>query len=157
SSLGTYGKSHVNGAARLAVMATTRFGTGLKQALELAVYEQERSMSSPFQRLAKDQITLVKPDGSEHKATASVQAGKIFVFDMGFPVAAGDEIRHVLPSGVEQRFDVLDPGYVGGPDSRLSHYEIKVRNAAGPRPTLPGSVVHHHYNNSGITNVMGPD
>jgi len=110
-------------------------------------HQQEGSMS----RLANDDITLVKPDGSEHKAKASVQSGKIFVFDKRFPAAIGDEIHHVLPSGVEQRFEVLDPGFIGG------HYEIKVRNAATPRRVPAPSVVHHHYNNSGITNVMGPD
>jgi hypothetical protein len=112
-------------------------------------------MSSPF---AKDEITLVKPDGSRHKALASVQPGIIFVHDTKFPVASGDEILHILPSGIEQRFEVLDPGFIGGPSSRLSHYEIKVRNTASPRHPLASSVVNnHHYHNSGIANVMGPE
>lgn len=130
----------------------------IKQLEELAEeHGQEGSMSSPLAGLANEMITLVKPDGSQHKAKASVQPGKIFVFDTRFPVAAGDEIAHVPPSGVEQRFEVLDPGFIGAPGG-MSHYEIKVRNKATPRRAPAPSVVHtHHYNNSGIANVMGPD
>lgn len=111
-----------------------------------------------FEDFENDEIVLIKPDASEHKARASVQGGVIFVFDTTFPVEAGDEIRHVLPSRVVQHFRVIDPGYISGFGS--GHYEIKVRNAATPSESTPVSSVvnnHHHYNNSGIANVMGPD
>lgn len=106
-------------------------------------------------QLANDLITLVKRDGSEHAAKALVRPGKILVFDMQFPVAVGDEIRHALPSGVEQRFEVLDPGFVGGP-AQVRHYEITVRNVASREPA-PAVINHHSYYNSGIANVMGPN
>jgi hypothetical protein len=151
--------SHIGAVARYAATASNTFAIALiKRSLELAVHDKESPMLS---RLANNDITLIKPDGSRHSAKASVQPGKIFVFDLKFPVAVGDQILHSLPSGIEQRFEVLDPGFIGVPNSRLSHYEIKVRNAASPRSTLTSSVVHtqynHHYHNSGIANVIGPD
>jgi hypothetical protein len=129
---------------------------GIINRFKLAVDDQEEPVSM-LGRLAKQAITLVKPDGSEHEAKASVQPGKIFVFDVKFPVVAGDQIRHVLPSGVEERFQVIDPGFVGGPDPRVSHYEIRVRNVVTPQGASSAAVVHHHYNNHGVANVIGPD
>lgn len=147
SSLAGQRGSHVAAAAHEAANAISKVEMGIRNSFKLAVHEQETSMSF----FSNEVITLVKPDGSERKAEASVQPGTIFVLDKTFPVAAGDEIRHVLPSGVEQRFEVLDPGFIGG------HYEIKARNAATPRRASAAAIVHNHYNNSGIANVMGPD
>jgi len=64
SSLDSEGGS--KSAAFEAVKAINRATMGIKGAFEFAVHEQEEAMSSPFSRLANEEITLVKPDGLEH-------------------------------------------------------------------------------------------
>lgn len=147
---------HIGSVNREMTNAITAVKMGTRNRFKLAVDELEESMKSPLAVLAKDEITLVKPDGSEHKTKAQIDRGKIFVFDTSFPVAVGDEIRHVLPSGVVQLFKVIDPGFISGPGG-TSHYEIQVRNAATAPAVPTPSVVHNHFNNNGIANVMGPD
>lgn len=113
------------------------------------------SMPSGFEDFLNEEIVLVKKDGAQHKARASVQSTRILVLDERFPVAAGDEIFHVLPSGVKQQFEVLDPGFVRGPDGD-SHYDISVRGKHGAHSPLHTSVVNnYHYTNSGIAAVVG--
>lgn len=138
---------HIHSVHRVMNDAITAVKVGTRNRFKLAVDELEESMSF----FDGDGITLVKKNGSEYKTQASVQRNKIFVMDASFPVEIGDKIRHVLPSGVEHWFDVLDPGFIGG------HYEIEVRNTATVRAASESSVVNHHYNNSGVANVVGPD
>ena len=77
-----------------------------------------------FDRLLNDRVTLVKKDGTRYEnVKASVQK-KIYIMDKELPVAPGDKVVRLLPSGVEETFVVIDPGFVQGPGDRLTHYEI---------------------------------
>jgi len=81
--------------------------------------------------LMTDKVNIVKPDGTRHdNVAASVQPQAILVMDGTIPIEPGDIIERRLPSGVTERFEVIDPGYIAGPrGSSLSHYEIKYQRS----------------------------
>ena len=79
-------------------------------------------------RFLTEKISLTKSDGSVYEdIPAGVQSECIFVTDVSLPIECGDKLTRRLPSGVEQVFVVVDPGYEAGLGPIKPHYQIKYR------------------------------
>jgi hypothetical protein len=75
--------------------------------------------------LARDIITLVKPDGTViENIQANVQSKIIFIGDAKLPLEENDKIYRKLPNGLVETYIVLDRGYFSGFGG---HYQAKVR------------------------------
>lgn len=107
----------------------------------------------PFPNFPKGPITLIKSDGTRVEAQARMSNGKLTVWDPNFPVETGDIIERRLPSGIVERYEVVDTGYSPGLGSIPAHYSIKVRNSA--LRTASPNVVHNYH--AGQVGAQGPN
>lgn len=115
-------------------------------------------MGSPLDTLANDQITLVKPDATEHRTKAVVERASILVSRATFPVEAGDTIVRDMPTGVPaERYEVLDAHYTNAQHG-MGHWKISIRKLS-PRPiATPPAATHitNHTYNVNQAAVVGP-
>jgi len=136
----------------------------IDRARELAALHADQGNDmNPFSQLPHHPFTLIKPDETRVEGNGIWSPGYVMVFNASFPFAIGDAIERTLPNGTVERYEVLDPGFSPRMQTIPAHYKVKLRNVAHPPPRSQvvhnhtPSVVHHHYNNSGIANVVGPD
>jgi len=79
-----------------------------------------------FRQFEKDKIKIIKKTGEEiENIQAGVQSKMILLSDVSVPVEVGDIICRELPSGIQERFLVTDPGYTSGAGPIKPHYQIK--------------------------------
>jgi hypothetical protein len=77
-----------------------------------------------FESFVKQDLKLIKKDGSEvGNIKASVQE-KICIDDIKLPIEEGDVFEYVMPSGIKQRLLVVDV-ILYNMGSHLDHYEIE--------------------------------
>jgi nucleoside phosphorylase len=82
-------------------------------------------------------VTLVKPDGSRIDGIPAVVQPKLIIIDnAAIPVEEGDVIERTLPSGVVERYTVVDPGFHDGLGIP-AHYQIRFKRA--PRSSATAS------------------
>ncbi len=75
--------------------------------------------------ILKDTITIVNQNGNINKdIKASVQKDKIIITDVKIPVEVNDLIIRRLPSGIEEKFKVIDPQFTQGSNRIPSYYSI---------------------------------
>lgn len=97
-----------------------------------------------FSSMCNDMVTLVKKDGSVYdKIKASVQSNKIYIFDEKLPIEEQDIIYRSLPSGLVEKYEVIDRGFFSAIGGIQSHYQTKVRKE--------GSIKNEQYQQ--ITNI----
>lgn len=111
-----------------------------------------------FQHLPSEMITLVKKDGQRFdNLRAVIASGKILTNAGKIPVEDGDEFVRTLPSGVEERFTIIDAGFQPGFGSVIpAHYQSKVRKSTAPRPAPPQQHFHLSGPNSRV-NIQSHD
>jgi len=100
--------------------------------------------------LMRDEVTLIKRDGNrfEH-IQASVQRDKIFTNDPAIPIEDGDVFERILPSGIVERYDILDAGFMQGTKGIRPHYQSVVRKQTKIDPLAQPSQI--------IYNLIGPN
>lgn len=104
-----------------------------------------------FSQFQKDRIKIIKKNGEIYNdIPAGVQTNTIFMNDVSIPIEIGDTICRSLPSGIEERFLVTNPGYSAGLASIKPHYQIKYKRE---------DAIHESENspNTVIYNVSGPN
>lgn len=85
----------------------------------------------PLDSLLTDRVSLIKQDGRRFDdMPASVQSGKIFTDDSKIPVEDGDHFERRTPSGVTERFLIIDAGFMQAIPGMSAHYQSKVRKEA---------------------------
>lgn len=75
-------------------------------------------------------IDIVAPDGSvRHRTKGSVdaKAKEVRIQDPSIVIQVGDEIRRLLPNGVEETFEVIDPVFYQRNSVFPAHYQVKVK------------------------------
>ncbi len=81
-----------------------------------------------FSGMMKDSIVIIKRDGRTFNIKhAIVNPTEILIHDAEVPVEEGDVVEHALPSGLLQRFTVLDRGYHGSFMDFPAGYDMKVK------------------------------
>jgi hypothetical protein len=93
-------------------------------------------------------VTLIKTDSGERieNVSASVQPAIIFVEGDSLPVAEGDYFERALPSGVVERYLVLEASFHNKIHSLPSHFQIKVRKETSLLPPPGGTTNNYHLN-----------
>jgi hypothetical protein len=90
--------------------------------------------------LARDIITLVKPDGTViENIQANVQPKIIFIGDAKLPLEENDKIYRKLPNGLVETYIVLDRGYYTGFGG---HYQAKVRKEGSIKEDKYQSIIN---------------
>ena len=80
-----------------------------------------------LEHFMKDRVALIKKDGRRFEGIkASVQRDKIFTSDAKIPIEEGDTFERTLPSGVVERYTVLDAGFYERIGGIKSHYQSVV-------------------------------
>lgn len=96
-----------------------------------------------------EKITLLKSNGTRlDDIPASVQEECIFVGDVSVPIESGDTIKRQVPSGIEESFTVVHPGYQAGLGPIQPHYQVKYNRAGNERKSKPNLGIT--YNVSGV-------
>lgn len=67
-----------------------------------------------FHGMLSEPVTLIKNDGRRFDLQAIVSKDKIFTDNPQIPIEDGDEFERKLPSGVVERYTVLDAGFQRG-------------------------------------------
>jgi FlaG/FlaF family flagellin (archaellin) len=112
---------------------------------------------SLFSRVTTDRVTLVKKDGRRFPdLPASVQSGKIFTFDPKIPIEDDDEFHRALPSGILERFVILDAGFFAAVGGMPASYQSKVRKSTAPAPAAQQNVYNLTGANSRV-NIQSSD
>jgi len=113
----------------------------------------------PFKNLMRDRVTLIKQDGRRFEGiSASVQRDKIFTDDASIPIEEGDTFERTLPSGIVERYTVLDAGYHEGTGGIKSHYQSDVRKETKiERSPQPTQIVYNLIGPNARVNIQSVD
>lgn len=111
-----------------------------------------------FNHFPSEQVALIKKDGRRFdNLKALVQSKSVYTQDPSIPIEDGDEFQRVLPSGVVERFVVIDAGFQqGGLGGILPHYQSKVRKTTAP-PSNQTSVVYNLVGPNSRVNIQSTD
>ncbi|GAB4072296.1 hypothetical protein KHC28_01400 [Ancylobacter sonchi] len=103
-----------------------------------------------FSNFPQDKIDIVGQDGTTKHSTLGLFQGsaKVIVPDTSVAIEVGDEIRRILPNGMDEAFDVTDPVYRRGLHSIPDHYQVAIRRK--------GTFAHRQGGNYTF-NVSGPN
>ncbi|WP_295471183.1 hypothetical protein [uncultured Pseudomonas sp.] len=87
----------------------------------------------PFQSMMKDQIDLLKQDGTRKTGIkSSVQRDKIITFDSSVIIEPNDLLIRVTSNGAEETYQVIDPVFHEGHGGIPSNYQIVVKKLGVP-------------------------
>ncbi|WP_288419150.1 hypothetical protein [uncultured Acinetobacter sp.] len=98
----------------------------------------------PFDDLMTDVVSVYDEEGNlvKEKIKASVQGGKaVHTLNADFKVDIGYFVERKLPSGITEKYKVLEPNYYGNFHGIPAHYQMKVVNVkAIPDPANSSTV-----------------
>jgi hypothetical protein len=93
-------------------------------------------------RICNDTLSLHKPDGSVFRdIKARVSTSVIFIIDGDLLIEVGDKLVRTRPTGIEDVFIVVDPGYQAPILGLPAHFQVKVRRVgidSGVAPDVHG-------------------
>ena len=102
-------------------------------------------------------VTLERQDGSRYEGVQALVTGKtILIPDAKIPIEPLDAILRQLPSGLVERFLVIDPGFHAAVHGLPGHYQVKYRREGQKPAGSAGYVVHVSGNNSRV-NIHSTD
>lgn len=113
-----------------------------------------------FRQFENDTIKIIKKDGETIEGVrAGVQSKMILLSDVSIPIETGDVISRELPSGVEERFIVTDPGYSAGAGPIKPHYQIKYKteNSIAETGSRSNTVIYNVSGQNSRVNVNSQD
>lgn len=91
-----------------------------------------------LRRRMNDCVTLVKKDGQTFEdLPAAVLPDLIVTDNPKIPIEEGDQFERQLPSGIVERFTVVDSGFQQGHGGNRSHYQSRVRKNTAQSSTNP--------------------
>lgn len=98
----------------------------------------------PFDDLMTDIVSVYDEEGNlvKEKIKASVQGGKaVHTLNADFKVDIGYFVERKLPSGIIEKFKVLEPNYCGNFHGIPAHYQMTVVNVkAIPDPSKSSTI-----------------
>ncbi len=112
-----------------------------------------------FGNLMKDSIALVKKDGQKfYDIKASVQHEKIYTYDSSIPIEEGDVFERALPSGIIERYTILDAGFNEAIGQIEPHYQSLVKKQTKiDTPQQPNHVVYNLLGSNSRVNIHSVD
>lgn len=104
-----------------------------------------------------DRVTVERADGSRREdVPARVTQNLIVIPDVSVPLAPGDVILRELPSGLVQRYVVVDPGFRAKFHAFPAHYQATYRLEGKEPAGQPGYSVHVSGENARV-NINSTD
>jgi hypothetical protein len=99
----------------------------------------------PFFEMMTDRVTLVKQNGDRfpNLPAAVTSKGTILTSDPKLPIEDDDEFERALPSGVVERFIVLDAGFYPEYGGMPAGYSSSVMKSSTTAPISPQPLVEH--------------
>lgn len=97
-----------------------------------------------------DKITIIKANGDIiHEIPALVLQEKIYINDSTVPIEENDKIERQIPSGLPEKYRVLNRGYYSVPNP---HYQVEIskESAISSEKSESTTVFHLHGDNSRI-------
>lgn len=111
--------------------------------------------------LMTDSVRLIKRDGRRFDAiSARVDPKKIFTANDDIPVEEGDTFERDLPSGVTEKYRVVDAGFYGAIGGISAHYQSKVEKVTGldsARSPQPQNIVYNLIGDNARINIESHD
>lgn len=113
----------------------------------------------PLRDFLNDRVTLIKKDGRRFESLpASVQSGLILTNDPKIPIEDGDCFERQTPSGITERFVIMDAGFMQAFHDITAHYQSKVRKeTAVARPSSPSHIVYNLIGPNSRVNIQSSD
>lgn len=106
-----------------------------------------------LQDLANNPFVLKKQDGQELSFLGVLSKSSILTFNSKLLVEEGDSVERTLPSGVVERYFILDPGFNSGLRQIGPFYNMKVQRQS----TIPPKQLPLAHGITNIYNVQGPN
>jgi hypothetical protein len=113
---------------------------------------------SSFSDLMGDKVNLLKKDGNKFEnIQASVQRNKIFTdANPKIPVEDGDVFERILPSGVIEKYLIIDAGYYSGFGGISANYQSQVQKQSVFQNQKENSkIVYNVSGNNASVNIKG--
>jgi len=112
-----------------------------------------------FSQFETDTIKVLRSNGEIiDNIKAGVQAKIIFISNAKIPIQSGDVITRELPSGIEERFIVIDPGYSAGMGAIKPHYQVKYeREDMQKEKVAPSTIIYNVSGENSRVNVNSHD
>lgn len=109
----------------------------------------------------KDKVTLVKADGTVAKESvpAFVSGDIVFTSDKNLPVEVGDYLLRDLPSGLVEKYEVINPKYYDVGRGADAHFQIDVMRAGASRsqPTVVQDITNNFSGANSRVNINSTD
>ncbi|AIX49335.1 hypothetical protein PSNIH1_03305 [Pantoea sp. PSNIH1] len=123
-----------------------------------------------FSSMLRDNVTLLKKSGEiVDGIKASVQAKKIFINRSDIAIETGDLIQRKMSNGLEETYEVIDPGFHEGFGGIEAHYQMTHRKLGLPEAkeavqsityniSGPNARVNNHSTDNSVNTVnINPD
>ena len=113
-----------------------------------------------FSQFEKDKIKIINKDGVVYEnLKAGVQPKMILFSNASIPVELGDIILRELPSGIEEKFIVTDPGFFAGVAGVKAHYQIKYKreDLLSKEKPEPNTVTYNVTGQNSRVNINSQD
>lgn len=108
-----------------------------------------------------EKVTITKPNGTIiENVDADVQTKMIFFNDPTLPLQVGDVVERTLPSGLSEKFEVTDPGFISGGLTIGSHFQTKFKRWEPSKPAVapqPTNVTYNLHGQNSKVNIGSVD
>ncbi|KWS07500.1 MULTISPECIES: hypothetical protein [Pseudomonas syringae group] len=116
-------------------------------------------MRGMFNDFAKDNISVLKTNGQRFDGLkASVQKGKVFLWDSSIFIEPKDLIIRHMSNGGSETFEVVEPGFYEAVMDFEAHYQMVVRRMGeAEAEKVSHSTVYNFYGNNARVNNQSVD
>jgi len=112
-------------------------------------------MRGTFNEFATDNISIVKKNGQKFEGfKASVQKGKVFLWDSSIFIEPKDLIMRHMSNGATETFEVVEPGFYEAVLGFEAHYQMTVRRMgeAEAERVVQSITYNFHGDNARVNN-----
>lgn len=115
-------------------------------------------MRNEFEEFARDEISLVKRDGTQiDSIKAQVGSGKITVWEASLPFEDGDTLLRKLTNGYTERYTILDTGFRKGIEGIPDRFYMTVRKGTLIANDQVGQVIYNITGENARVNLHSVD
>jgi hypothetical protein len=111
-----------------------------------------------FGTFKKTEVSVVAPDGTVRgRHQAIITPAQFTIPDASAVIFVGDELRRLLPNGVEEAFEVVEPTFNDVMSDMPAFYAVKVRRKGTFQPGTGGNYTFHVTGPNARVNIGSTD
>ena len=119
--------------------------------LDLGYCRTDRKGTAMLSEMCNEDVVVhSRRTGGQVSVKAMVQPKTIFVADERVKIESDDVIERTLPSGVLERYVVVEPGFWAATHGVEGHYQIKFRREGASAPLLQAHQIYMSGPNSRV-------